>query len=537
MLKKKYLKIIFPIFAVLSACFSPLPAETIKDVRTIFDGRSLKPIELYSYGRYSYFSVRQIADVFGISTQWHQISEKVSLRKDNKTIDIFAKSTRVHFDGQKKRLQAPARLKDNDILIPVEFILSNYFMDFTRTKISFNEKSYILKIVRKANVRVSKISSRQDFTNISIQMYGDISYRWGHDTKEDEKAVFISFARGITRSGKIKVGDGTVRKISLSNNGRQAEINIDLEDSTEDAELEEIKTSKNLKTLILRIPRNPFAGVPQSPDTVNTQNLGPKEPEKDIPTGTTSSIGTENTLTPMPVIKKAKKKGKKNKKLIILDAGHGGKDPGAIGPDGTLEKNIVLSIVKRLKTLFEQDKQYKILLTREDDTFIPLVERTNMANEEKADLFVSVHCNANANRRTSGFEVYFLSENASDSEAAATAVLENSVVHLEGKPSKKRAALQSLLWSMAVNEFINESSEVSSYIATDVEEKNNVENRGVKQAGFFVLRGAGMPAVLIETAFISNPKEEEKLKTSEFQDEIARSIYEGISDYISKKGS
>jgi N-acetylmuramoyl-L-alanine amidase len=150
-------------------------------------------------------------------------------------------------------------------------------------------------------------------------------------------------------------------------------------------------------------------------------------------------------------------------------------------------------------------------------------------------MFIAVHCNANMNRDVAGFEIYFLSENASDSDAAATAVLENSVVRLEGKPNRKRAKLQELLWSMTVNEFINESSELCSIIGGEVTRRIKIENRGVKQAGFFVLRGAMMPAVLVECAFLSNYGEEAKLKTKKFQSGIADSIFEGVKKYYQRQ--
>lgn len=219
------------------------------------------------------------------------------------------------------------------------------------------------------------------------------------------------------------------------------------------------------------------------------------------------------------------------KKLLILDAGHGGDDSGAIGPNGTYEKEINLAIVYELKKMFERNGGYDVHLTRSDDTFIPLVERTNIANTKCADLFISIHCNANPSRDSTGFEIYFMSENASDPEAEATALMENSVLKLEGTPNKKRARLQEVLWSLARNEFINESSELCSFITGEVTHRVKIPNRGVKQAGFYVLRGTQMPAVLVESAFLSNHAEEAMLRTKKFQRYIARSVYEGILKY------
>lgn len=229
------------------------------------------------------------------------------------------------------------------------------------------------------------------------------------------------------------------------------------------------------------------------------------------------------------------KERSENAKLILIDAGHGGHDPGAVGPNGTKEKDVNLAIALALKNLFNKDKNYKVILTREDDTFIPLSERTNIANKNKVDLFISVHNNANIKREMSGFEIYFLSENASDSEAAATAALENSVISLEDKPKGQKAVLQNMLWSMTVNEFINESSELASFISGETPRRLKTINRGIKQANFYVLRGAQMPAVLVEGAFISNYSEEAKLNTRNFQLAIADSIYEGVKKYYARK--
>jgi N-acetylmuramoyl-L-alanine amidase len=222
-------------------------------------------------------------------------------------------------------------------------------------------------------------------------------------------------------------------------------------------------------------------------------------------------------------------------KLIVLDAGHGGEDPGAIGPNGTKEKDINLAITLALKKLFDKDKNYKVILTRTNDIFIPLAERTNIANENKADLFISIHNNANFKKEISGFEIYFLSENASDSEAAATAILENSVVSLENKPKGEKEILQNMLWSMVVNEYINDSSELSSFISCETTGRLKIPFRGIKQANFFVLRGTQMPAVLVEGAYLSNYGDEAKLNTKRFQLSIADSIYEGVKKYYARK--
>ena len=218
-------------------------------------------------------------------------------------------------------------------------------------------------------------------------------------------------------------------------------------------------------------------------------------------------------------------------KTIVIDPGHGGKDPGAIGPGGTKEKDVVLKIAHKLAKELHKNLKTRVILTRYHDIFLPLADRTAIANREKADLFISIHCNASLKSHTEGFEIYFLSEEASDEEAQAVANMENAVMALEEK-KEKGDELSSILWSLAMNEFMNESSELCSLICFEVDNSLRVVgNRGVKQAGFSVLKGAKMPAVLVEAAFISNASGERKLSSSKFQKELAESICVGVTKY------
>ncbi|MCD6098904.1 N-acetylmuramoyl-L-alanine amidase [bacterium] len=215
-------------------------------------------------------------------------------------------------------------------------------------------------------------------------------------------------------------------------------------------------------------------------------------------------------------------------KRVIIDPGHGGKDPGAIGPLGTYEKDITISIARKLKPILEKDG-WEVYLTREDDRFLPLSERSEMANRLHGDIFISIHCNGSKRRSSEGFEVFFLSVAKTD-EARAAEQLENSVLLLEDNPPTDNLDdLQFIITKMIQNEFLYESNELATCIDEAVgEELPHLRRRGVSQAGFYVLVGAFMPSVLVETAFISNPKEERLLRTSAFQSRIAESIAKGL---------
>jgi N-acetylmuramoyl-L-alanine amidase len=216
--------------------------------------------------------------------------------------------------------------------------------------------------------------------------------------------------------------------------------------------------------------------------------------------------------------------------VIVLDPGHGGIDPGAVGKKGLYEKDITLNICGHLQKLFEDSMGVKALLTREEDVYFSLKGRTGFANNHSADLFISVHCNAAPrNKNSCGFETYFLSE-AKTTEARAAAALENASLKFDGiEPTDE---VTKILYDLAQSSYLEESNILAEFIQTSAENNVSVPSRGISQAGFYVLRGAFMPAVLVETAFISNLEEEKLLKTTEFQKKLAYSIFKGTREFI-----
>ncbi len=217
---------------------------------------------------------------------------------------------------------------------------------------------------------------------------------------------------------------------------------------------------------------------------------------------------------------------------IVLDAGHGAHDSGAIGPTGLMEKDVVLDITRRVARLVRDRLATKVSLTRDDDTFIPLRDRTSFANRERADVFISIHANAHRDGASEGVETYFLSLEATDNAARQVAERENEVVNLEVLASPAKAdGLRAVLWDLSQNAFIEESSNLAEVVQDSMSDSLGIPNRGVKQAGFYVLGGAAMPAVLIEVGFVTNRREERRLRQSRYREEIARAIFAGIRAY------
>ena len=222
-------------------------------------------------------------------------------------------------------------------------------------------------------------------------------------------------------------------------------------------------------------------------------------------------------------------------RMIVLDVGHGGYDLGAVGLGGLMEKELVLEVTKRVARMLTDRLGVKVLLSRDGDHFVTLRDRTSFANRERADLFVSIHANAHRVVASEGVEVYFLSSEATDNAARQVAAAENSVVQFEkaanGSAAGRSDIVKTILWELAQSEFQAESSRLAETVLDSMTESLRIPNRGVKQAGFYVLGGAAMPAILVEIGFVTNPKEEKRLKDSRYRDEIARAIVSGLADY------
>lgn len=219
---------------------------------------------------------------------------------------------------------------------------------------------------------------------------------------------------------------------------------------------------------------------------------------------------------------------------IVIDPGHGGHDTGTIGPTGFTEKELVLDVGQRLAKLLEQQAGSEVVMTRSDDTFIPLEERTAIANEKAADLFISIHANASRDRNARGLETYYLNF-TSNADALEVAARENAT------SQESVHQLRDLIKQIALTEKIEESHEFATEVQRELHERLakagvKQKDRGVKKAPFVVLIGANMPSVLAEISFLTNPKDEHLLKQPDYRQKIAQALYQGILRYVNNLG-
>lgn len=217
-------------------------------------------------------------------------------------------------------------------------------------------------------------------------------------------------------------------------------------------------------------------------------------------------------------------------KKIVIDPGHGGYDPGTTGRSGLREKDVNLDIAKRVASLLKSDG-FEVILTRSTDTFIPLNRRAEIANDAKANLFVSIHSNANRVRSLNGFEVYYVGTNVSDTKRALLAAKSDTLNIANARFASQDLDIKAIVWDLIYTYSRAESIELSHSICRIMSSNLDCHILGVKGARFEVLREAQMPAILIEVGFLSNHGEESKLKNGFYRQKLAETIVQGIEDY------
>jgi N-acetylmuramoyl-L-alanine amidase len=258
-----------------------------------------------------------------------------------------------------------------------------------------------------------------------------------------------------------------------------------------------------------------------APDVVGDayQLNNPPRVVVDFRKGAAGAPGSTTPLAPQP------QRDTPGIRTIVIDPGHGGREVGAVGPNGLLEKDLTLAISRKLAAALSRRVGARVVLTREDDSLVSLDQRTAIANQYEADLFLSVHMNAAVVPDAKGSETYFLSLEASDELARKAAETENAA------HSDASSDLKLILWDLAQQAYLDESSRFAQSIQEALNAASSIANRGVKQAPFKVLVGATMPAALVEVGFITNAEEEAKLQTDAFQNAMVEAIVNAVERY------
>jgi N-acetylmuramoyl-L-alanine amidase len=285
------------------------------------------------------------------------------------------------------------------------------------------------------------------------------------------------------------------------------------------------------------VPVDPLMALLES-ERVKDRSAPPPVVAEAPPERTAGKAAEKGTPATRPEPKPAPPEAKPAQRRITvaIDPGHGGEDPGAIGPRGTYEKDVVLAISRKLKSMLDAQPNMRAMLTRDADYFVPLAQRVQKARRVQADLFISVHADAFREARAKGSSVFALSESGATSAAAKwLAQKENDADLIGGVDLDRRdPVLARTLLDLSQTAQINDSLKVGRHVLDGIGTHNALHKASVEQAGFAVLKAPDIPSILVETAFISNPDEEQKLRSDRHQQKFAESMHDGIARYFSK---
>ena len=453
-----------------------------------------------------YFSLKDFADALSINYYYNESTQKIEIKFDNYLLKVSARNPFIvikdKINSKESVIQLPTSTYfiNSKIFVPVKYTLPVLETALGK-KIGFEEPNKIVvgeitkqkeeTVLKTFNISGIVLDEKVNGTLIRIK------------SNKRVPSYFSSFKDGVLtlifRSVNVDAenvrftgGSGVVKKIEAKNAGPDTEINITVGDEYTTNEVMNIDNSNDLQI------------------TIHNKLF-----KKDR---------TNNRL-----------KDKWEFDVIVIDAGHGGQDAGAIGVNGVKEKDINLGIALKLgKMIEEKMKDVKVVYTRKDDRFIDLYKRGKIANENNGKLFISIHCNSIPKKPSdaNGFEVYLLRPGRTK-EAIAIAEFENSVIQYEENPNRyeKLTDENFILVSMAHSSYMKYSEKFAEYLHKEFDKHPTLNSRGVKQAGFYVLVGASMPSVLIESGFLSNTKDAKHLSAASGQQKFAEYVFNSIKKY------
>ncbi|SUZ75119.1 uncharacterized protein METZ01_LOCUS27973 [marine metagenome] len=476
------------VFLFLSFIFSVGISGSIRVVNRV--NNSMDDITTLDRLRGTYVSTKDISRILAKRDPFiNKDRGKMVLYIDNHRIKISGNSSFILIDEQIYQMPMYAIGKQNDIFLPAESffdilrrtVLPGINYDPRRMVLDIDMKEFTImgvEISQKANGTILRIRTRNTFPEGNISSFF-----------HENGWFYLTVAGGLVDTTEIRRSDtrGVVQSVAADQLGQTAQLAFQMRTKVQSHELYQ---SSDPREIVVSL-RTPMGGS-------------------------------------MARIKQVKDRWKLD--TVVLDAGHGGKDPGTIGRKGTKEKDIALDIVKRLGLLLEKNTKLKVIYTREEDIFIPIWKRPKIANESNGKVFVSVHLNSNPNKTAYGFETYLLRPGMTE-DAIEVASRENEVIKLEDRSKNKYQDLSGenlIVATMAQSVFMKESEELAAIIQEEMGKKVKSRNRGVKQAGFHVLIGASMPNVLIEAGFLTNANEEKNLRNAKYRQNIADSIYKAI---------
>lgn len=508
---------------LLTAALSILLAAPFRaraeEIAVVVSGKPQAAAEAYRAGGKSYLDAKRVGALYGGQVYWYPVSGRVQLSLRGRALQLVVGSDRAKAGDRELKLDDAVIVRASRAFVPLSFLTGAEFAAWSGHQTRYDERTKTLVVEKTGTVGAPSAFSYKTHTRISLALAPGASYRASaRGTGGAELVVEYGVAEGDER---VTLDDGIVESYSLKQEPKLVRLSVRFAD-----------TGLRWRSAELSDPRRAVIdvyapGAPVPPDGAPADEAAAAPP----PAAKAPAVAAPPAKAPASVRAEAPKR----RRLVVIDPGHGGKDPGAIGLRGTREKDVNLAAALELARVLRERGDFDVLLTREEDVFLPLSDRSEFANSRNADLFVSLHCNAAGSKHEHGFEVYSVSETATDPAAEALAASENAVLELEGKNPQDEMAKMILL-AMTKTEMINESSAFSALSAKAIAKRVDVAARGAKQAAFYVLRGTHAPAILVEMAFVSHAKDEAKLTSRRFRRTMAEGVAAGIADYARRQG-
>jgi len=433
----------------------------------------------------------------GVARRQDAVSRNVTLSLRGHEVVLFAGKSLASVDGDLRLLSGRLVMDGDRVLVPVD-ALPVFLEPLLDTPVRWHSGPRVLVIGR---AEAPRIGVSTTVSGQAVQVVLTASERVPFEVERTERRVTVSIPRDLVEVEfrQKRLTGGIVDRVSWIG-GRNNSFAIEV--GPRFSGVEETREALSL-TLDFRADL-PLRGGDTAP------------PDK--PATATGGTGKDEERTP----------------VVVIDPGHGGAMVGAEGPGGTLEKDVTLAIARKLSASIVNGLGYRVFLTRDRDVDVELDDRAPIANNYKADLFISIHANSYRGRSATGSEVYFLSYQASDDDSRRVALAEGAA-GLPPTPAEGDSDLGWILWDMAQASYLEESSRLATRVQEELASVTGSEGRGIKQAPFRVLVGAAMPAVLVEVAFISNPDEEKLLASDAYQWRIAAALMRGIARFMAEK--
>ncbi|MFI5361462.1 MAG: N-acetylmuramoyl-L-alanine amidase [Elusimicrobiota bacterium] len=516
---------------------SAAPARAAETVAVVVSGKALDPVPSYKVGSEQYLDAKRVGEIYGGQVYWYPVSGRVQLTLRGRTLQFVVDSAKASAGDETFALTAPVIVRASQAFIPVSLLSSEAFARWSGSDGRWDAATRTLQIERRTTAGPVHAFSYKGRTRIVLELGPGVAHE-ASARGVGELDVVVPFGV-VEGDDRVDVDDGVVASYTVRQESRSARMTVKFASPGERWTATELADPRRLVVDVYEPGAAPAAAAAPVPAEETPRPVEATPSKNAVPV---SAVAASTAAKPAPAASAAALKkippappAAPRRRVIVVDAGHGGKDPGATGTRGTKEKDITLLAALELARVLRERGDFDVVLTRSDDVFVPLSDRSKKANDLEADLFVSLHCNSAFSRKERGFEVYSVSETASDPEAERLAVVENSALELEGKnPQDEKAA--GILLAMTKTEMINESAPFAALVERAIGKRVDVPDRGQKQAGFYVLRGTHAPAILVEMAFVSDAKEEAMLGSSRFRRKMVEGVAAGVGDYARKKG-